>query len=412
MALKQVDAVWVWQFGTAAQKATYGRFTDIHSDRSFTKDYLQTSGPNASLWSAKFPTPAGMTRSTFTYQWPGGTASGFTLWSVDRYHLSWATGVGAPAPWRLTTNPTDTGPGTFPGDPGATNQADASAALRAYTARGLDGVLVGVKLVGEADLLHIRAYIANPPPSFAFAATSLMPTSVEVLTTGFTMRKACQSADFTTAGVSPIYFDSDRNHDAWSTSPPASTTARIAPLTAMDGTNASHASLAPDLGTDDSFAEGAPFSQTVVDQILKKMDSGDFSVRDNYSTIRTRGSAQRAFAKVVKDNYGWKCAITGIATREFLVASHIVPWADDASIRTHPANGICLSTLVDKAFDAGYLTIGTDLVVHVDVAKLTNDSALLAQLVPYDGVPLAMPLAAPPDLDYLQRRLDKIAMTT
>jgi predicted restriction endonuclease len=175
----------------------------------------------------------------------------------------------------------------------------------------------------------------------------------------------------------------------------------------MNGTNTSHTSLTPEVGTDDSFAEAAPFSQTVVEQILKKIDSGDFSVRDNYSTIRTRGSAQRAFAKVVKDNYGWTCAITGIATREFLVASHIVPWADDASIRTDPANGICLSTLVDKAFDAGYLTIGTDLVVHVDGAKLVNDPALLAQLAPYDGVTLAMPLVAPPDAGYLQRRLNK-----
>ncbi|MDU0367623.1 HNH endonuclease signature motif containing protein [Microbacterium sp. KSW4-17] len=407
MVLKEVDAVWVWQFGLSAQKATYGRFTDNPRDRSFTKDYLQTSGPNASLLSAKFPPSAGTGRSTFNYQWPGGSTPGFTVWSNDRLHLSWTTGLRGPAPWRLTPDPTEAGPGTFPGDPNATKQADAYTALRAFTARRISGVLVGVKLVGEDDVLHARAYIINPPPSLAFAATSLMPPTVEALTTGFTKRKACQSADFTTAGASPVYFDADRNHDAWSTSPPAPPTARIAPLTTMNGTNASYASLGPDLGTDDSFAEAAPFSQTVVDQILKKIDSGDFSVRDNYSTIRTRGSAQRAFAKVVKDNYGWKCAITGIATREFLVASHIVPWADDASIRTDPANGICLSTLVDKAFDAGYLTIGTDLIVHVNGAKLMNDPALLAQLAPHDGVTLATPLVAPPDAGYLQRRLDK-----
>lgn len=51
-----------------------------------------------------------------------------------------------------------------------------------------------------------------------------------------------------------------------------------------------------------------------------------------------------------------------------------------ASIRTEPASGTCLSTLVDKALDAGYLTIGTDLVVRVDGAKLVNDPALLARL--------------------------------
>ncbi len=50
---------------------------------------------------------------------------------------------------------------------------------------------------------------------------------------------------------------------------------------------------------------------------------------------------QRAFAKVVKDNYGWECAITGVKTREFLIASHIVPWADDETIdlSSHPRTG-------------------------------------------------------------------------
>jgi hypothetical protein len=267
-------------------------------------------------------------------------------------------------------------------------------------------VLVGVKLVGEVDVLHIRAYLINPPPSLAFAAASLMPPRVEALTIGFNARKACQSADLATAGVSPIYFEPDQNHDAWLTSPPAPTSIRIAPITSNTGANGSAANPAPDSGTDDSFAEAAPFSQPVVDQILRKIATGDFAVPDSYSSVRTRGSAQRAFAKVVKDNYGWKCAITGIATREFLVASHIVPWANDASIRTDPANGICLSTLVDKAFDAGYLTIGTDLVVHVDRAKLANDPALLAHLTLHDGVSLRAPLVAPPDPRYLQWRLD------
>ncbi len=409
MVAKQVDAVWVWQFGTSAQKATYGRFTDIPNDRSFTKDYLQTSGPNATLLSAKFPSATGTTRINFTYRWPGGSVPGFSLWSVDRYHLSWTTGVGGPAPWRLTPNPSAAGPETFPGDPTATNQAGVYVALAAYSALGLDGVLVGVKLVGEGDTMHLRAYIVNPTPPLSFAAVSLMPPGVRALTTGFTQRKACQSADFMAPGAPAIYFDPDQNHDAWSTTPPVPSPVRIAPVASATGSSALTANSTPasDLGTDDSFAEAAPFSQHVVDQILQKIAAGDFSVPDNYSSIRTRGSAQRAFAKVVKDNYAWECAITGIKTKEFLVASHIVPWADDASIRTDPANGICLSMLVDKAFDVGYLTIDANLVVHVDSAKLASDPALLAQLSPYDGATLKTSLAVPPNPGYLQRRLNR-----
>lgn len=110
-------------------------------------------------------------------------------------------------------------------------------------------------------------------------------------------------------------------------------------------------------GSDDSAAEvsGADAGETA--SFDAQIAAGDFSVEDQYRTSKTRGSAQAAFARAVKGNYGYRCAVTGITTPEFLVASHIVPWADDPSIRLDPRNGICLSTLVDRAFDTGYLTI-------------------------------------------------------
>jgi hypothetical protein len=55
-------------------------------------------------------------------------------------------------------------------------------------------------------------------------------------------------------------------------------------------------------------------------------------------------------------NYEGKCALTGIDLSELLVASHIIPWADNEQERLNPENGICLSSLYDKAFDKGLIS--------------------------------------------------------
>lgn len=397
MPLSQVEAVWVWDYNLSAQKATYGRFTDNPRDRSFTKDYLQVSSANARLLETVFPALIPNPRLDLTYKWPGAAYAGFIKFSVDRYHLSWPTGSGGPSPWRLTLSPTALGPGTFPGNPGAANQTAADAALASYQASGSRGVLVAAKLFGESDTLHIRAYLDSPPPSLAFASTSLLPGPVRTLSVGFTQRKACQSRLFS-AGT--LHFDPDVLRDAWSITPIVATAPRSTATTSIAPTGSV-------VWSDDDLAERSPFDPKEVEAISKSVEAGDFSVPDSVATVKTRGSAQRVFAKAVKTNYGNRCAITGISTGAFLVASHIVAWADDESIRTDPSNGICLSTLVDRAFDAGYLSVGVDGVVTIHTAKLDGDPNLKAALSPYQGVTIRVPSAAPPNVDYLARRLSK-----
>lgn len=93
-----------------------------------------------------------------------------------------------------------------------------------------------------------------------------------------------------------------------------------------------------------------------------------------------------------------------MATKEFLVASHIVPWGEDQAIRLDPSNGICLSVLVDRAFEKGYLQIQDDLTIQVDWAKIGNDRVLREQLEPYDGRKVNAPKQAAPRKEYLERR--------
>lgn len=410
MAVQQVEAVWAWNYNLSAQKATYGRFTDNPTDRSFTKDYLQVSGANRVLLETVFPSLLSAPRIDLQYEWPGGASPGFVKFSVDRYHLSWPTGNGGPPPWRLTQSPTAAGPETFPGDPFATTQATADSALAGYRSLGLDGVLIAIKLSGEVAKLHLRAYVGSPTSALAFASTGLLPSLVRPLTTGFTPSKACRS---TQVAPGTLYFDPSALHDGWSTSRPATTSIGIAasstlaaPVTTSATVPPSSQSNGPE-ASDDGAAEAAPFDAAEVDSITKSFESGDFSVPDALSTVKTRGSAQQVFAKAVKANYGYRCAITGISTKSFLVASHIVPWAEDQTIRTDPSNGICLSTLVDRAFDSGYLSIGVDYVVTINTDKISGDPALEAALSQYAGLTLTMPTAAPPKEQYLARRLKK-----
>ena len=187
--------MWVWYYGTSAQKATYGRFTE---DTSYTKDYLQASGKCDELLAECFPGSSG---DNLTYRWPGGQQPGFLKVPNDRHHVSWVTSQGAPPPWRLTPNPTAAGPGTLPGDPSAGSAAGANAALADYSAIGLDAYLVAVKLVDESDTLHIRAYIKDPPPELAWADTTQLPLAIQELVAKAIPTRACASRKFQSGGI-------------------------------------------------------------------------------------------------------------------------------------------------------------------------------------------------------------------
>lgn len=65
---------------------------------------------------------------------------------------------------------------------------------------------------------------------------------------------------------------------------------------------------------------------------------------------------QSVFRQIVLANYSFKCALSGIDIPELLVASHVIPWAKNVEERMNPKNGICLSSLYDKAFDKGLIS--------------------------------------------------------
>ncbi|MGM7667634.1 HNH endonuclease [Microbacterium sp. A93] len=157
---------------------------------------------------------------------------------------------------------------------------------------------------------------------------------------------------------------------------------------------------------DDQVAEAADTDPQMVATYQKQLDARSYAVEDKHSTAKSRGSAQAVFAKAVKNNYGWECAVTGIKTRAFLVASHIVPWSEDQQIRLDPSNGICLSTFVDRAFDAGFLAITPEGRTAVRWDKIEGDPILKLELSKIDDVEIFKPSVAPPDPAKLARRVE------
>ena len=157
---------------------------------------------------------------------------------------------------------------------------------------------------------------------------------------------------------------------------------------------------------DDQAAEVAEADPRLAAEYQQRLEASTYAVEDKEVTALTRGSAQKTFAQNVKSNYGWTCAVTGIATRAFLVASHIVPWSEDSTIRLDPSNGICLSTFVDRAFDAGFLEITLEGHTRVRWENVDDDAAFRVALGDIDGVELTKPKDALPDPMKLARRIE------
>jgi len=182
---------------------------------------------------------------------------------------------------------------------------------------------------------------------------------------------------------------------------------RVSDTITFDGEgNFSFASTQTRRLQDDQAAEAADWDPKLVLAYQEQLTEGSYVVEDEIALSRSRGSAQAVFAKAVKDNYGWECAVTGIRTPAFLVASHIVPWSEDKEMRLDPSNGICLSAFVDRAFDTCHLTITPDGRTTVRWERLGGDPILRSELSKIDDVELARPVAFPPDPAKIVKRIE------
>lgn len=115
-------------------------------------------------------------------------------------------------------------------------------------------------------------------------------------------------------------------------------------------------------------------------------------------SIRAR-RLQSLFRATVLAGYDFTCAISGINVPALVQASHIIPWAASEDRRIDPRNGLALSTLHDRAFDRGLITLDEDMRVVVSgrlrVGKPTEIHRV--SLLTIEGKKLRLPTRYAPD---------------
>lgn len=119
-------------------------------------------------------------------------------------------------------------------------------------------------------------------------------------------------------------------------------------------------------------------------------------------TVRIR-LGQQFFRKVIMSSYASKCCICGMPIPELLIASHIIPWRDNASLRINPYNGLCLCALHDKGFDRGFITIGTsyEVIIGSDIASYLPTPSVYSGFKIYEGKMISLPDKFHPRQEYL-----------
>ena len=146
--------------------------------------------------------------------------------------------------------------------------------------------------------------------------------------------------------------------------------------------------------------EAVPESSVEVEQAVPDYD--DLPVGGNRAVLSTTRIGQRFFRAAVMSAYNEQCCITGLAIPQLLIASHIVPWQHDTSNRTNPQNGLLLSSLHDRAFDVGLITINDDMTVRVSREHAaTGGEFFSTAIADYEGRRIRLPEKFAPHQDFL-----------
>lgn len=129
----------------------------------------------------------------------------------------------------------------------------------------------------------------------------------------------------------------------------------------------------------------------------------DFSGKEREAIVKVRVS-QNFFRQLILASYRSKCAVCSLPETDLLVASHIIPWSVDVSLRMNPKNGICMCVLHDKAFDKGLISLSDNYVLKISTAikKLHKEPSIQRGFLPYEENRINLPDRFIPDKKYLE----------
>jgi putative restriction endonuclease len=127
------------------------------------------------------------------------------------------------------------------------------------------------------------------------------------------------------------------------------------------------------------------------------------------AVVKTR-LAQGFFRETVLASYGNKCCITGINLQDFLIASHIIPWAKNEKERLNPQNGLCLNSLHDKAFDRGFISIDEQyqLILSKNLKDSLSPEICKNYFLKYENAKISLPDKFLPNQEFLEYHREHI----
>ncbi len=149
-------------------------------------------------------------------------------------------------------------------------------------------------------------------------------------------------------------------------------------------------------------------NETTESRAVDKVTEIVLDINDYVGETRTALVQQRVkqafFRRMVLSGYRERCCISGVTEPRLLVASHIVAWRDDKANRLNPSNGLCLSAIHDKAFDAHLFTLTDDWRVLLSAKiKASRDKFLREVFWSVDDKTIELPERFVPDPDLVRR---------
>lgn len=152
----------------------------------------------------------------------------------------------------------------------------------------------------------------------------------------------------------------------------------------------------------------ATYLQKTIEQVLG-INEVNLKGEVREAVIKQRVN-QNVFRTMILNNYNNTCAITGINIPTLLIASHIIPWADNEETRLNPENGICLSPLYDKAFDNGFIGINEDykLVLSKELKDYSSRDFYQKHFGVVENKKIILPEEHKPDLNFLEYHYQNI----
>ncbi|MEY3895480.1 MAG: hypothetical protein RLZZ214_999, partial [Verrucomicrobiota bacterium] len=106
--------------------------------------------------------------------------------------------------------------------------------------------------------------------------------------------------------------------------------------------------------------------------------------------------------------------VRGLPVREFLIASHILPWGSAERDRLNVRNGICLNRLHDAAFDQGLIAFDDELhlMLSSHLKSRLSHEAMKSNFEKFEGKPLDLPAdGIPPDAEFLAKHRLRLTIT-